>query len=65
MLHSYRYKKVLNDDGSALIVFVDMSSSLINIFNLLLRSVLVGLFALIAMFLLVFMFSSQAVLAAV
>ena len=61
MLHSYRYKKATNDDGSSLIVFVDMSSSLINIFNLLLRSVLVGLFALIAMFILVFMFSTQAV----
>ncbi len=61
MLHSYRYQKVTKDDGSLLIVFVDLSSSLINIFSLLLRSILIGAFALIAMFILVFMFSSKAV----
>lgn len=60
-LHSYRYQKVSKDNGALLIVFLDMSSSLINIFKLLLRSLLVGAFALIAMFILVFMFSSRAV----
>ncbi len=61
MLHSYRYQKVSKDNGALLIVFLDMSSSLINIFKLLLRSLLVGAFALIAMFILVFIFSSRAV----
>ncbi len=61
MLHSYRYQKATNNEGNTFIVFVDMSISLINIYNLLFRSVLVGVFALIAMFILVFVFSSQAV----
>lgn len=61
MLHSYRYQKATNQDGNMFIVFVDMSNSLLNIYSLLLKSMLVGLFALAAMFLLVFMFSTHAV----
>ncbi|MBQ3796083.1 MAG: HAMP domain-containing histidine kinase [Butyrivibrio sp.] len=61
MLHSYRYQKATNNQGNEFVVFIDMSISLINIYNLLFRSLLVGLFALIAMFILVFVFSSQAV----
>ncbi len=61
MLHPYRYKKASSGDGQKYIVFVDMTISLLNIFDLLKRSVLVGLFALIAMFILVFIFSTHAV----
>lgn len=61
MIQSYRYQKATSDTGANFIVFVDMTVSLINIYNLLIRSVLVGLFALAAMFILVFMFSTHAV----
>ncbi len=59
--HSYRYKKVQNEDGSYLMVFVDLTLGIINAYNLLFQSLLIGAFALIAMFILVFIFSSQAV----
>ncbi len=59
--HSYRYKKAVKDDGSTLIVFIDLSSSLFSALKLLSQSLLVGALALIAMFILVFIFSSQAV----
>jgi signal transduction histidine kinase len=61
MYHSYRYKKAINDDGSCIIVFIDLSSSIFNAFKLLSQSLLVGALALIAMFILVYIFSSQAV----
>lgn len=59
--HSYRYKKAVKDDGSTLIVFIDLSSSLFSALKLLSQSLLVGALALIAMFILVYIFSSQAV----
>lgn len=61
MFHSYRYKKASKEDGSSFVVFVDMSSSIYNAYTLLLSSLLVGAFALIAMFILVYIFSTQAV----
>nr|WP_297703398.1 HAMP domain-containing sensor histidine kinase [uncultured Butyrivibrio sp.] len=61
MSHSYRYSKVEKDDGSSLIVFVDLSASIVSAYKLLGQSLLIGAFALIAMFILVFIFSSQAV----
>ena len=61
IIHSYRYKKARNSEGNLFIVFVDISISLLNIYSLLIRSVLVGICALIAMFILVFIFSSKAV----
>ncbi|WP_029231452.1 sensor histidine kinase [Butyrivibrio sp. VCB2006] len=61
MYHSYRYKKASKDDGSSFIVFIDLSSSIFNAFKLLTQSLLIGALALIAMFILVFIFSSQAV----
>lgn len=61
MIQSYRYLKATSGNGSKFIIFVDMTVSLINIYNLLIRSVLVGLLALLAMFILVFMFSTHAV----
>ncbi len=61
MTHSYRYSKISKDDGSTLIVFIDLSSSIVNSYKLLGQSLLVGAFAMVAMFVLVFIFSSQAV----
>ncbi len=57
----YRYMKGQTSDGSSIIVFADMSSSLINVYKLLGQSLLVGAFTLLAMFILVFLFSGQAV----
>ncbi len=59
--HSYRYKKVQNEDGSFLIVFVDLTLGILNAYTLLYQSLFIGAIALIAMFILVFIFSSQAV----
>lgn len=59
--HSYRYRKVVNTDGSCLVLFIDMSASIISAYKLLLQSLLIGALALIAMFILVYIFSSQAV----
>lgn len=63
--HSFRYKLGKNDDGTQILVFSDLSTSLINIYRLLLQSLLIGLFTLIAMFILVFLFSGRAVAPAV
>ena len=60
-LHSYRYKMIQKDDGTYLIVFVDLSLGILNAYTLLFQSLLIGAFALIAMIILVFIFSSQAV----
>ena len=59
--HSYRFRKAVYEDGSCLVLFVDMSSSIINAYKLLAQSLLIGALALIAMFILVYIFSSQAV----
>jgi len=60
-MHSFRYLLSSRDDGTALVIFADMSSKLIDIYKLLLQSLLVGACALIAMFILVYIFSGQAV----
>ena len=59
--HSYRYKEKNLEDSSRIIVFTDLSSQIINVYKLLGQSLLIGAFALIAMFILVFLFSGQAV----
>ena len=59
-LHSYRYRAGQNDDSSYMIIFADLSGQLINIYRLLGQSLLIGAIALIAMFVLVFLFSGQA-----
>ena len=59
--HSYRYIIKTTSDGSKLVIFTDLSSNILAALTLLLQSLLVGLFALIAMFILVFAFSGQAV----
>ncbi|MBE5828771.1 MAG: HAMP domain-containing histidine kinase [Butyrivibrio sp.] len=59
--HSYRYKSKTLDDSSKIIVFIDLSSQMISAYKLLGQSLLIGAFALIAMFILVFLFSGQAV----
>ena len=63
--HSFRYKLGTNKDGSKILVFSDISSSLINVYKLLFQSLLIGLFTLIAMFILVYLFSGRAVAPAV
>ena len=59
--HSYRFKKVQKEDGTFLIIFVDLTLGILNAYTLLFQSLLIGAFALIAMFILVFIFSGQAV----
>ena len=61
MYHSYRYMKGDLSDGGKIIVFLDISASLINVYKLLFQSLLIGAFTLLAMFILVFLFSGQAV----
>ncbi len=60
-IRSFRYRSNTEDDGSRLIIFTDLSTQLIGIYKLLIQSVLVGILALVAMFVLVFLFSGQAV----
>jgi signal transduction histidine kinase len=60
-LHSYRYMSADSSDGGTIIVFTDLSMQLINIYRLLGQSLLIGALALVAMFVLVFLFSGQAV----
>ena len=62
---TFRYKLGSNSDGTKILVFSDLSASLINVYRLLLQSLLIGLFTLIAMFVLVFLFSGKAVAPAV
>ncbi len=59
--HSYRYKIGDLSSGGKIVVFTDLSSSLINVYKLLIQSLLIGAITLIAMFILVFLFSGQAV----
>ncbi len=58
---AYRYKAYDREGGGKIIVFTDLSSSLINVYKLLLQSLLIGAITLIAMFILVFLFSGRAV----
>ena len=59
--HTFRYKVKDKDNGDTLIIFLDRSSQLLDIYKLLTQSLLVGAFTLIAMFILVYIFSGQAV----
>ena len=59
--HSYRYMKGATSDGGSIIVFLDISSSTISAHKLLFQSLLIGACTLVAMFILVFLFSGQAV----
>lgn len=61
MYHSYRFRRVNAQDGTSLIIFVDMSASMLSVFKLLFQSLLIGALTLIAMFILVYIFSSRAV----
>ncbi|MCR5402458.1 MAG: HAMP domain-containing histidine kinase [Butyrivibrio sp.] len=58
---SYRYRKTDTEDGNILIIFVDLSFQLLSAYNLLGQSLLIGLLALVAMFILVYLFSGKAV----
>ena len=58
---SYRYLAVEQEDGGLLVIFVDCSSSIAEAQQLLLSSLLVGLAALVLMFVLVLLFSGRAV----
>ncbi len=59
--HSYRYMQLLAPDDNSIIVFLDISNTLLDSYTLLFQSLLIGLLALVAMFILVFLFSGQAV----
>ena len=59
--HSYRYKVADRSVGGKIIVFTDITTGIINAYKLLTQSLLIGAFTLIAMFILVFLFSGQAV----
>ena len=59
--HTFRYRIKTKSDGSSIVIFLDMSSKLLDIYKLLTQSLLVGACALIAMFILVYIFSGQAV----
>ena len=59
--HTYRYMKGTLSDGGSIIVFLDISSSILYAYKLLFQSLLIGAFTLVAMFILVFLFSGKAV----
>ncbi|WP_051538075.1 sensor histidine kinase [Butyrivibrio proteoclasticus] len=59
--HNYRYRINGWDNGTALVIFTDMSTPILNALTLLLQTVLIGMCALVAMFILVFLFSGKAV----
>jgi len=63
--HSYRYLIANVKEGSRLILFLDLSTAILNAKHLLIQSLIIGVLALIAMFILVFLFSGQAVAPAV
>ncbi len=63
--HSFRYMKGTNPDGSDIIVFSDISNSIVSAYKLLFQSLLIGACALVAMFVLVFLFSGRAIAPAV
>ncbi len=62
---SYRYKRAEKSDGTSILVFSDFTMSMINAYKLLSQSLLIGAFTLVAMFVLVFLFSGKAVAPAV
>ncbi len=57
----YRYRLHTNDDGSFLLLFIDCSSEFYNANKLLIMTLLIGAVSLVGMFILVFLFSGQAV----
>ncbi len=59
--NSYRYLLSKRSDGTELIIFSDFTNSILDAFSLLGQSLMVGFFALLAMFILVFLFSGKAV----
>ena len=59
--HSYRYQQLMDPEGNSIIVFTDLSTSILSAYTLLYQSLLIGLLALIAMFILVYLFSGRAV----
>ena len=59
--HSYRYQQLMDSEGNSIIVFTDLSTSILSAYTLLYQSLLIGLFALVAMFILVYLFSGKAV----
>jgi signal transduction histidine kinase len=59
--HTYRYRVSEKSDGSKLIIFADISSNILDALSLLGQSLFVGLCTLVAMFVLVFLFSGKAV----
>lgn len=59
--HTYRYQQLIAPDGKSIIVFTDLSTALVDSYTLLFQSLLIGLIALIAMFILVYLFSGKAV----
>ena len=63
--HSYRYLISDAEDGTKLLLFLDLSTAIINAKHLMIQSLAIGVLALIAMFILVFLFSGQAVAPAV
>ena len=63
--HSYRYLISDGKNDSKLFFFLDLSSAIINAKHLLIQSVGIGTLAIIAMLVLVFLFSGQAVAPAV
>ncbi|MBQ2609817.1 MAG: HAMP domain-containing histidine kinase [Butyrivibrio sp.] len=63
--HSYRYLISDASDGTKLLLFLDLSTAIINAKQLMVQSLAIGILALIAMFILVFLFSGQAVAPAV
>lgn len=58
---AYRYRADWQEDGSLLVIFVDCSSSLTEARQLLAASFIVGIIALLLMFVLVWLFSGHAV----
>ncbi|MBO4458657.1 MAG: HAMP domain-containing histidine kinase [Butyrivibrio sp.] len=63
--HSYRYLITDSTDDTKLIFFLDLSTAIINAKHLFIQSVGIGMLATVAMFILVFLFSGQAVAPAV
>ncbi|MBE5844339.1 MAG: HAMP domain-containing histidine kinase [Butyrivibrio sp.] len=57
----YRYLVKQNDNGEYLVMFVDCSRDFYNANRLLIMTVLIGIISLLAMFILVYMFSGKAV----
>lgn len=57
----YRYLIHENEDGSFIVLFMDCSAGFYNANKLLIMTMLIGLCALVAMFILVFLFSGKAV----